>query len=113
VNGRGLKIAELCELSPFSVFCALHLGITEDDGYAEQDRPKVAQRFGLTLEELDEFLREHGLERENLHAAGFDVSSARIDIEVAPEGISRLELARTLFQEARPESAAASGPAGD
>jgi hypothetical protein len=93
------RIPELCELSPFSAFCALYLGITERNGYARQDREAVARRFSLSLEELDLFLREHALERDSLSRAGFDAESARLDIEVAPEGISRLELARTLFEE--------------
>ena len=33
------------------------------------------------------------------HPARFDLESARLDIEVAPAGISRVELARTLFEE--------------
>jgi transposase-like protein len=92
-------LPELIELSPFSVFCALHLGITETDGYADQDKSAVARRFGVTPEALREFMEQHRLRSEDLRAAEFDVGSARLDIKVAPQGISRTELARTLFAE--------------
>jgi hypothetical protein len=93
------KISELCELSPFSVFCALYLGITETDGYADQPRRQVAERFGLSDEDLEAYLGEHRLCADDLESADFDLEGARIDIKVAPEGISRTELARTLFEE--------------
>jgi hypothetical protein len=83
------------------MFCALHLGITADEGWAEPDPERVAQRFELTREELDLYLREHRLTPEELDAAEFDLESARLDMKVAPEGISRLELARTLFDEVK------------
>jgi hypothetical protein len=92
---------ELSELTPFSVFCALYLGITERNGYAHQGREAVARRFSLSRDEFHAFLEEHALDRESLSRAGFDAESARLDIQVAPEGISRVELARTLFEELR------------
>jgi hypothetical protein len=98
---EGHTLAELCELSPFSVFCALHLGITERNGYANQDARSVARRFSLSCEELDAYLCEHAIDAESLRAAGFERESARLDMQVAPEGISRTELARTLFEELR------------
>ncbi len=97
--GHGRQLPELCDLAPFSVFCALHLGITEDEGWAQPDPERVAQRFQLTREELDSYLREHRLTAEDLDAAEFDLESARLDMKVAPEGISRMELARTIFDE--------------
>lgn len=94
-------VAELCELGPFSVFCALYLGITETDGWSQPDRSTVARRFDLTPEELDRFLDEHRLNTREIEHAGFDLESARLDIRVAPEGVSRLELARTLYTDLR------------
>ncbi|MFQ5515317.1 MAG: hypothetical protein ACE5FG_12900 [Myxococcota bacterium] len=110
-NGAGRpRRDELCELSPFSVFCALHLGITDTDGYADPSRSAVCRRFGLDPDQLEAYLVEHGLRPEDLHRAGFDQESARYDIEVAPEGISRVELARTLFEELRAGGAASGRP---
>ena len=79
----------------------MHLGITEDEGFARPDPEQVARRFELSPDELESYLREHGLGSEQLAAAEFDVESARLDIQVAPEGISRVELARTMFEEVR------------
>jgi hypothetical protein len=90
---------ELCELTPFSVFCALYLGITEYDSYAELDPRAVSRRFDLGEGELQAYLEAHGIAEEHLQRAGLDVDSARFDIKVAPDGISRVELARTLFEE--------------
>jgi hypothetical protein len=89
------------ELSPFSVFCALHLGITETDGYAPQSLEAVAARFDVSLEQLRGFLERHRLRSPDLSAVQFDLASARLDIQVAPDGISRTELARTLFADLR------------
>ncbi len=106
-NGRaaeersGRRVPELGELSPFSVFCALHLGITETDGFALQDAGTVGRRFGLNSDELGDYLEREGLRAEDLRGAKFDLAGALLDIQVAPEGISRTELARTLFEELR------------
>ncbi len=94
----GEKIPELLELSPFSVFCAI-LGITATDGYARQERTAVARRFGMSDEELRGYLDANGLSKPDLSDGEFDLESARLDMKVAPEGISRIELARTLFEE--------------
>jgi len=95
----GRRVPELCELAPFSVFCALYLGITEDDGYREPRRGPVAERFGLSDGELAAYLEAHGLDESAVRGSGFDLAGACLDIEVAPEGISRVELARALYRE--------------
>ncbi len=94
---------ELCELAPFSVFCALYLGITEDNGWSEPDPGRVARRFDLSRDDLEAYLRDHKLTEEDLAATDFDFEGARIDIRVAPVGISRVELARTMYSELRGE----------
>jgi hypothetical protein len=92
-------VPELCELSPLSAFCGVYLGIAEDDGYRPTALPTVAKRFGISEEELLEYLDEHDLGADCLHESEFDLESAQLDIKVAPEGVSRMELARTLLQE--------------
>ncbi len=102
INGTArARVPELCELGPFSLFCALHLGITEDDGWSQPDAGAVARRFDLTRDELEGYLEQHRLSAEQIEHAGFDLESARLDIRVAPEGVSRLELARTLYTDLR------------
>ena len=102
-EGRGSpakpRLKELCELSSFSVFCALYLGIAQDDSYAPAGADTVRRRFDLSDAEFKDYLETHGLTGEDVRRASFDVESACFDIEVAPSGISRTELARTLFAE--------------
>ena len=90
---------ELVELSPLSVFCALYLGITQTQGYSEMDLGRVARQFSLQPDQLRDYLQAHLIADEHLTTARFDDEAARFDIKVAPEGISRLELGRTLFEE--------------
>ncbi len=86
-------------MSPFSIFCALYLGITERDGYELQAHRDVARRFEMSDDELGEYLEANRLSQDAVVQCDFDLPSARLDIEVAPEGISRIELARSLFEE--------------
>ena len=97
--GRGHRVPELCELSPLSAFCAVYLGITEEDGHRPAGLPAVAKRFDVAEDELLAYLEEHDLSHDCVHESDFDLESARLDIQVAPDGVSRLELARTLFEE--------------
>ncbi len=92
-------LKELCELSPFSVFCALYLGLAQDESYAPAGVNSVRRRFGLEESEFTDYLEAQGLTDEDVRGAGFELESARFDIEVAPQGISRTEVARTLFSE--------------
>jgi len=82
----------------FALFCAYHLGITPDDSYAKPQVDEIARRYGLTVDALRNLLREHGLDEEAVRRARFDIEGARLDIRVAPEGISRTEIARELYE---------------
>ncbi len=81
------------------MFCAFHLFITERDGYREQRPSEVAARFQMSEDELLDYLDENDLSEEILKERQFDLPGARLDIRVAPMGISRVELARTMYQE--------------
>ncbi len=98
-ENAGYVIEELRELSPFSVFCSLYLGITDTNGYRAQGAEDVARRFGLDRDGLASYLTKQRLRRDDLERAQFDLESARLDMRVAPDGISRIELARTLWKE--------------
>jgi len=87
------------EIDPFDLFCAYHLGITADGGYHIQNIHEVARRFGTNAAALRQTLAAYRMDAEDLVHSGFDLASAQIDIMVAPEGISRRELARPLFEE--------------
>jgi len=87
------------EIDPFDLFCAYHLGITANGDYRIQNIHEVARRFGTNAAALRQTLTAYGMDAEDLVHSGFDLASAQIDIMVAPEGISRRELARPLFEE--------------
>jgi hypothetical protein len=87
------------EIDPFELFCAYHLGITATNGYHIQNIHEVARRFGTNAASLRQTLAAYGMDAADLVHSGFDLASAQIDIMVAPEGISRRELARPLYDE--------------
>jgi hypothetical protein len=86
-------------IDAFDLFCAYHLGITADGSYRIQNIHEVARRFGTNAAALRQTLAAYGMDAEDLVHSGFDLASAQIDIMVAPEGISRRELARPLYDE--------------
>lgn len=88
-------------IDSFDLFCAYHLGITQDDGYRIQNIHEVARRFGTNAAALRQTLTALGMDADDIVHSGFDLASAQIDIMVAPAGISRRELARPLFDEFR------------
>jgi len=88
-------------IDTFELFCAYHLGITPDGGYRIQNIHEVARRFGTNAGELRQILADRGMAADDIVHSGFDLPSAQVDIMVAPEGISRRELARPLYDEFR------------
>lgn len=100
----------LLPLDPFTMFGALYLGLTDGDHYRPLQLNDLARRFGVGVAELKDKIHEFGLDRESLKKSGFDLEMAQLDIRVAPEGISRRELAKTWYEELRkvlPETAVA------
>ena len=83
----------------FAMFCAYHLGITPDDGYHEPRIDEVARRYGMKREEINELLKELQLDDESVLRSQYDMVGAKLDMRLAPEGISRTESARELYAE--------------
>lgn len=81
----------------FSLFCSYHLGVTPEDGYQKPSLNETARRFGMTPEEIKQLMSQYEIDPESLARSKFDLEGARLDIRVAPEGISRLEIAREHF----------------
>jgi hypothetical protein len=94
-------LAERHGIDPFALFCAYHLGITEEDGYRFQNVHQVAARFRTNAGVIKQLLAEFDMDPETIVHSAFDMAAAQVDIMLAPEGISRTELARTLFAEFR------------
>lgn len=87
------------ELNQFNLFCAYHLGITRADSYKFQSLGEVARRFNVDPNIIKQKLKDYHLESESLRALGFDSEMMQLDIRVAPEGVSRRALGRTIFDE--------------
>ncbi len=88
-------------IEPFALFCAYHLGITEDGGYRFQNIHQVAKRFGTNAGVIKQLLTEFDMDSDTIVHSSFDMASAQVDIMLAPEGINRTEVARELFREFR------------
>jgi hypothetical protein len=86
-------------LSPFALFAACILGVTESDGFRVPNPQEVGRRFGLSQSALSDALRALALDVESLEKSGFDLAGARMDVQVAPPGVSRTEVAKDLYKD--------------
>jgi hypothetical protein len=105
LGSRSLRPSERRSASPngppdaFALFCACHLGITPEDAYQRPHLDEVARRFGMTVESLKGQLVAFGIDEATVRKTSFDLEGAQLDVRVVPEGISRVEMARGLFEE--------------
>ena len=86
-------------IDPFELFCAYHLGITKDKGYRTSNINEVANRFRSEPGMIKQALKEYNMDSESLLDRDFDIGLAQLDIQVAPEGVDRVELARGIYQD--------------
>jgi len=86
-------------IDPFELFCAYHLGITKDKGYRTANINEVANRFRSEPGMIKQALKSYDMDPESLLDRDFDMGLAQLDIQVAPEGVDRLELARGIYQD--------------
>lgn len=88
-------------IEPFALFCAYHLGITEDGGYRFQNIHQVAKRFGTNAGVIKQLLADFDMDSDTIIHSAFDMAGAQVDIMLAPEGIDRTELAREFYEQFR------------
>ena len=81
----------------FGLFCAYHLGVTAGDGYQKPSLDETARRYGISHDEVRALLSEHKLDPETMGQVKFDLEGAKLDVRLAPEGISRIEIARDQY----------------
>lgn len=93
------EVPETGAIAPFDLFCACLLGLMPDGTYRGAGLGEVAKRFRRSPNEIRDLLQQYGMDPETLKQVGFDLTLAKLDIQVAPEGIDRRELARGLFEE--------------
>jgi len=95
-RGSGKQVGNI---DPFELFCAYHLGITKDKGYRTANINEVANRFRSEPGMIKQALKEYDMDPESLLDRDFDMALAQLDIQVAPEGVDRLELAQGIYQD--------------
>lgn len=83
----------------FGLFCAYYLGVTSDDSYQKPSLDETARRYKLSHDEVRSLLRDHKLDPETFKGSSFDLEGAKLDVRLAPEGISRIEIARDHYAE--------------
>jgi hypothetical protein len=86
-------------LEPFNLFCAYHLGIGPKKEYRPSNLNEVARRFGQEPATVRQALKECGMDSAALLDRDFDMALAQLDIQVAPEGIDRMELAKSIYED--------------
>ncbi len=86
-------------LDPFNLFCAYHLGIGPKKEYKPANLNEVARRFGQDPATVRQALKESGMDSASLLDRDFDMALAQLDIQVAPEGIDRMELAKSIYED--------------
>jgi hypothetical protein len=87
------------KLDAFSLFCAYHLGIGPDNTYRQTNLNQVAQRFGVEPAVIRQATKDFGFDPGMMLDKEFDLALAQLDIQVAPEGISKIELAKGIYDE--------------
>jgi hypothetical protein len=95
------------DLDPFTLFCAYHLGITEDNTHVFQNLHDVARRFSTSPDEIKEALETFGMSPERILHSDFDLASAQADIALSPPGVDLFAIAEmhfSLFQKLEPRS---------
>lgn len=94
--GEPKKVANL---EPFELFCAYHLGIGPNKQYKPSNINEVANRFRQEPGIIRQALKEYGMDSASLLDRDFDMALAQLDIQVAPEGVDRTELAKNIYEE--------------
>ena len=88
-------------IDPIVLFAAYHLGVTEKNEYRPQNIHDLARRFRISPAQINEALTAYDLDAQTVMNTDFDIGMAQIDIKVAPQGISKMELARQLYEDFR------------
>ena len=86
-------------LDAFSLFCAYHLGIGPNKEYKPSNINEVARRFGHDQGVIKQALKECSMDSASLLDKDFDMALAQLDIQVAPEGIDKMELAKSIYED--------------
>lgn len=97
---REMSLAEATgKVEPFELFGTYYLGLTPDDRYRLARGRDVARRLSTSVSAVEILLQHYGMGEAAVKQSGFELDMARLDMEKVPEGISRREVARQLYEE--------------
>ena len=86
-------------LDAFSLFCAYQLGIGPNKEYKPTNINEIARRFGQDQGVVKQALKDCKMDSASLLDKDFDMALAQLDIQVAPEGIDKMELAKAIYED--------------
>ena len=89
----------VANIDPFELFCAYHLGISADKTYKMSNINQVASRFRVDPSVIHQAVKSYAMDSASLLDLDFDMALAQLDIQVAPEGVDRIELAKGVYAE--------------
>ena len=89
----------ISNIDPFELFCAYHLGIGPNKEYKQSNINEVANRFSVNPAVIHQVSKEYEMDSGSLLDRDFDLALAQLDIQVAPEGIYRTELAKSIYED--------------
>ncbi len=75
------------------------MGIGPKKDYKPANLNEVARRFGQDPATVRQALKEGNMDSASLLDRDFDMALAQLDIQVAPEGIDRMELAKSIYED--------------
>jgi len=96
---RESAVQKFGDIEAFDLFCAYHLGIGPNKQYKPANIHDVARRFGSDPGTMKQALKVCNMDPESLLDRDFDMALAQLDIQVAPEGVDRTELAKSIYEE--------------
>ena len=96
---KALESAQVFGLPAFELFCAYHLGITDENTYRFQNVHDVAKRFGVGAGQVKQALQEYGMDSDTIINSRFNMAAAQVDIQVSPPGVDLTVLARMHYEE--------------
>jgi len=86
-------------LDAFELFCAYHLGLSPEGKYRQQNIHDIARSYNKTPAEIKQLLVDFGIDADTMIHSKFDITLAQLDIQVAPEGINKKELAKSIYED--------------
>ncbi|MCK6529628.1 hypothetical protein L6R50_19425 [Myxococcota bacterium] len=84
-------------IDPFELFCAYHLGLAPDGARRSLNLHEVGRALRAPPGAVRQALADYGMDADTMMDLDFDVVDARVDVDLAPDGIDPVEVARMHY----------------